>query len=698
MGLTQEQLIGKRITQVFPDIVEDDINWIQKYGQIALNGEEEYIDYYAPTTQKHFIIHVFSPNKGEFATTFTEITHLKKIEEDLTKKTFELGKAQEIANMGSWYLDLATNKVTWTKELYNMYGFDPSLPPPPLEEHAKLFTKESWNRVAIAIEKAINEGLAYELELEMLRKDNTHGWLKVKGEAIAEKNGGKIIALRGVAHDITKSRELLSKIKFEQEFSKKITDVSPCGMYIYDFELKTNTFMNQHYTALLGYSKDEINGLTGAEFQRLFHPEDGQKIAEHMASIIDGQTNVSIEYRFRHKDGHWVWCYSFDSPFEYFEDGTVKSFIGTFIDVSEQKETEMELTETREFYSNMLQYAPDGVILFDTTENVSFLAGAGLKVLKLPIESKNLKLSDIVFKPNYNSVSKRFKGLLKSKSGKKVIREEFRIKSKTETWIEGSFSIGKDLNGEKSIVLNFRDITGRKSAEKELNLAMEKLKVSNKDLEQFAYIASHDLQEPLNSMNSLIGLLTSQYNDKLDDMGRQSLKYIQTSGDRMSKLIKGLLEHSKIGRTPKQDKIDCNELMAEIIVDLNNVISETGSQIEVGKLPVINGFKTELRLLFQNLLTNAIKFRRQETNPIIKINAHFDDDWVFSVEDNGIGIKDEYKSRIFVIFQRLHAKEEYEGTGIGLAHVKKIVDLHGGSIDVESDGQTGTKFIIKLPN
>lgn len=231
------------------------------------------------------------------------------------------------------------------------------------------------------------------------------------------------------------------------------------------------------------------------------------------------------------------------------------------------------------------------------------------------------------------------------------------------------------------------------------------LESKNKELEQFAYIASHDLQEPLNTISSFIDLIKADYQEKFDNYGKESLGFIKEASTRMKNLIDGLLQYSRLGRGSDYKMVDCNEITADVQADLKASIADNNAQIFVENLPKIKGSEVELRALFQNLISNSIKFKKTETNPIIKINCNRDsneegklsDFWEFSLADNGIGIPSEHQDRIFGIFQRLHNREVYSGSGIGLAHCKKIVESHGGEIRLTSEEGVGTTFYFTIP-
>ncbi|WP_372753860.1 YfiR/HmsC family protein [Mariniflexile sp.] len=234
------------------------------------------------------------------------------------------------------------------------------------------------------------------------------------------------------------------------------------------------------------------------------------------------------------------------------------------------------------------------------------------------------------------------------------------------------------------------------------------LKSKNNELEQFAYIASHDLQEPLNTISSFIDVIQAEYHNKFDDDGKQILGFIKEGSIRMKRLIDGLLQYSRLGRTKEFQDVNCMPLLEVLIADLQSTIKSTDALINYADLPTIKGNELEIRLLFQNLITNGIKFRDPGIQPKINIECtevtemdeagvEAEKFWKFSITDNGIGIAQEYQERVFSIFQRLHSRLEYEGSGIGLAHCKKIVEAHSGKIWFTPSKDKGTTFCFSIP-
>jgi len=264
----------------------------------------------------------------------------------------------------------------------------------------------------------------------------------------------------------------------------------------------------------------------------------------------------------------------------------------------------------------------------------------------------------------------------------------------------GSISITA-IYDDHNTVIGFtkvtRDLTDKMTAAEVVSQQMDRLEIKNQELEQFVYIASHDLQEPLLTVSNFIALLKAEYGHLHDDNAHMYMGFIEDAANRMRTLIKDLLDYSRIGKIKVTEQVDVNELLLNITSDLDKLVSQSGAKIIYEELPTVKAYRTELRQLFQNLITNAIKFAKKGIAPVIHITAKpYNDGWQFSVKDNGIGIADKYKEKIFLIFQRLHNRDDYPGNGIGLANCKKIAVMHNGDIDVRSVLGEGSEFYFNL--
>ncbi len=266
------------------------------------------------------------------------------------------------------------------------------------------------------------------------------------------------------------------------------------------------------------------------------------------------------------------------------------------------------------------------------------------------------------------------------------------------------FPIEADLTpvevfGQSMVLASITDITERRQSEAALAAANANLRRSNEELQQFAYVASHDLQEPLRAINSFSQLIAKRYTGKLDEDGDEFIEFITSAAHRAQALIQDLLAYSRVGTHGKPFvETDCQQVLDAVLDNLQLVIEERNARIEHDPLPRVMGDEVQLIQLFQNLLGNALKFQADGQSPHVQIRVRQLDsgEWQFGIQDNGIGIEPEFFDRIFVIFQRLHGVDEYKGTGIGLAICKKIVERHGGRIWVESQVGSGTTFLFTI--
>lgn len=244
------------------------------------------------------------------------------------------------------------------------------------------------------------------------------------------------------------------------------------------------------------------------------------------------------------------------------------------------------------------------------------------------------------------------------------------------------------------------DTTESKRIGEALRQTTEELARSNRDLEQFAYVASHDLQEPIRQVQAFAQLIQERYAGTFDDKVLQYFQFIQEGAARVSELVHGLLEYSRVkAQATAPEPVSCGWALQQALANLQSVISESQARITCDELPMVTGEAVQLLQLFQNLISNAVKFRRAGIPPVIHVGCRLDGaNWIVGVTDNGIGIDPQYHAKIFMIFQRLQTREQYPGNGIGLAICKKIVERHGGRIWVESEAGVKSTFFFTLPD
>lgn len=281
-----------------------------------------------------------------------------------------------------------------------------------------------------------------------------------------------------------------------------------------------------------------------------------------------------------------------------------------------------------------------------------------------------------------------------------IERDRFEREDGKVDWLRYELHPWRDFEGNIGGMIMFTEvITQQVELQMEVEDNADALEKVNAELRNFIYIASHDLQEPLRTTLSFAELLDAEMKEGNMEMTQTSIGFIKESALRMSALVKSLLDYSLIGNKSTFEMVDCNELVKEVIADLGLAIKENGATIEYKALPEVWAMKLELRQLFQNLISNSIKFSQPDVPCKISISTRQEENHTrFAFKDNGIGIEKKYFKRIFEVFQRLHSKDEIRGTGIGLANCKKIVHLHGGEIWVESEPKKGSTFYFTIEN
>ncbi|WP_207511276.1 sensor histidine kinase [Longitalea luteola] len=453
--------------------------------------------------------------------------------------------------------------------------------------------------------------------------------------------------------------------------------------------------VNPNAEKLFGYTKEELAGrsieLLIPEPLRDIHRQYRQQYFKAPKARPMG---LGKDLFARDKNGR---TFPVEISLGYYKLADKKMAVAFITDVSERKKAEAVLRSSEETTRLIMNSALDAIVCIDTEGCITVWNPQAEKTFGWKeSEVKGRRLSETIIPLQYRALHeaglKRYLSTGQHNVLNKLIEITALNRQGREFPVE--LTIIPMRQQDKDFFCAFiRDITERQEAELRQKEFAEDLKRKNIELEQFAYVASHDLQEPLRTVSGFVELLKRHYKDHADENVSKYINYITDASDRMRRLVQDLLDYSRLGRERILEPIDCNLVVQEVLSDLTIAIQESHAVIHVDTLPVVSGYATEMKQLFQNLISNSIKFRKPGEPAVIKIAATpKDDHWQFMVSDNGIGIEEKYYDRIFVIFQRLHTKNEYEGTGIGLAHCKKITELHNGRIWVESVPGEGSTF------
>jgi PAS domain S-box-containing protein len=588
-GWTREEALGSRlIDTVIPP----------PYREAHRNGLKHFLETgEGPVLHKRIELSALHHDGYEFPVEFTiaplktgdtyvfnaflrDITERKEAEQELRAGEAMLAEAQQLAHIGSWAWDIVSDELTWSDELYRIFGLDPNSFGASYDAFLERVARDDREFVNGVLAKALVDHDPFEFHHRVVRPDYTTRILHCRGEVVTDE-GGIPIELRGTAQDVTESRQAEEALAESEAryrlMANNSTDViattDPSGIL---------TYVSPSVRRLFGYEPEEVLGRDIFEFS---HPDDLSSVTSAHRQVLESPESTTTAYRCRRKDGNFIW---------------VEVIAGQVCDPKTGEITEVQST--------------------------------------------------------------------------------------------------------------CRDITERKRAEETLLSLAKSLEDSNRELEQFATVASHDLQEPLRKIQAFGSLLTAKYGNAFDSTGRDYLERMENAALRMQALIENLLTLSRVTtRAQPFSVVDLEQTARDALSDLELTIAETGARVEVGSLPTLEADPLQMRQLLQNLISNSLKFSRDDSPPLIKVYGQYrngessavggggKDSCTIFVEDNGIGFDLGQLDRIFQVFERLHSRSEYDGTGMGLAICKKIAKRHGGEITAVSDPGRGSRFIVTLP-
>lgn len=541
------------------------------------------------------------------------------------------------------------------------------------------------------VNRIVNENSEAQYQSQVVRFDGTRKNVEITGKSI-EFNGQKMRI--SVVRDLDESKRLQEIVRENEDRFKAIFQNSTMGILLTDFN-GTILELNSVIAERLGYT---IDTLKGGNLVELIFEEDRPNALNSAMMLYDGRAEVTYgERRLIKQTADTTWVKMTCSIIKTSEDKRLVLAILENIDT--QKNNEKALIESEEKLRAVYESSPMGILITKSPGIIFDVNPAFAEMMGYTDEELRGKNLAEITHPSDLEISEQWLEKIYSGAIENYVAEKKYIrKDGTNFWAKAVVSTMSHVANEVVTVAIIENIEKKKITEDALEQKNKELTQINQELEHFAYVASHDLQEPLRTITSFIQILERRYASKLDEDAQQFMGFVVDGAKRMQTLIHDLLEYSRINRfNTGYEKIDLNEIFNTVSRVLKDKIESNDALVIAENLPYVYGNRIQLTQVFQNLIDNAIKFKAKKRKPEIIISVNdLKDKWELVFMDNGIGISQEYFQRIFVIFQRLHTLEEYTGTGIGLAICKKIVERHGGEIWVDSKPGKGTTFHLTI--
>ncbi|WP_226040675.1 PAS domain S-box protein [Natrinema sp. DC36] len=616
----------------------------------------------------------FAGGRVEF---YYDITDQKRSEEDLeeNREAFQ-SLVDAVEEYAIFRLDADGHVLTWNRGAQNLKGYDRE---EIVGEHFSTFYTDAGRAANVPernLKRALETGSA-EDEGWRVREDGTRFWANVTITPVRDDDGthrGYLKVTRDMTDRWEREQELESEL---QRILGRISD----AFYAVDDEFRF-THVNERAAELLQHSEEE---LLGEQLWDVFPDlRDLDVVWDAFHTALETQEPTSYELYYDTLD--------FRVEANLYPSETGISVY--FRDVTERRERERELEESEQRYRTLAEHFPNGVVtLFDHDLEYTLVAGQGFDKIPVdPAEAEGEQFDDVWPEETSDTLEPALRAALEGEE--RTVELEYAGRE----WVLYTAPITDNRGDVFAGVSMAHDITERKEYQRRLEETIDRLEESNRRLEQFAYAASHDLQEPLRMVSSYLQLIESRYADELDEDGEEFLAFAVDGADRMRDMIDGLLAYSRVEtQGDPLEPVDFDSVLESVLADLQLQIEETDAEIETDTLPRVKGDASQLRQVLQNLLSNALEYSGDEP-PQVSVDAERRGrEWVISVHDEGIGIDPDDQERVFEVFQRLHSREKYSGTGIGLALCQRIIERHGGEIWVDSESGAGATFSFVLP-
>ena len=681
IGVKAKDVIGKTARHISPNC---ESYWFEVPDRVVKTGKSEQVELYNRDISKTLDCYYFPYSKNVVGTLFRDITERKKTEEKLRVASLYSRRLLE-ASLDPLVTISSEGKITdVNRATESVTGF--SRKDLIGSDFSNYFTQPGEARKGY--QKVFTDGFVKDYPLAIRHKSGKITDVLYNATTFKDESG-VIQGVFAAARDITERKLAEQKLLAASLYSRSLLEASLDPLVTISKEGKI-TDVNQATEQVTGVSREQ---LIGSDFSTYF--TEPEKAKQGYQEVFTQGFVKDYPLAIRHKNGK-ITDVLYNATVYRNEFGEVQGVFAAARDVTERKRAEEQLRAASLYSRSLIEASVDPLVTISAIGKITDVNKATEDVTGFSREELiGSDFSDYFTEPEKASAGyqKVFtEGLVKD------YPLAIRHKSGRITDVLYNASLYRNPEGEiQGVFAAARDITERKAMENEIKQTMEKLQQSNAELEQFAYVASHDLQEPLRMVASYVQLLERRYKGKLDPEADEFIAYAVDGANRMRGLIDDLLTYSRVSRLGKPfEPTDLESTLDIVLMNLQASIAENDAVVTHDKLPVVMADGGQLVQLFQNLIGNAIKFHGKDP-PRVHVSAQVkENEYLFSVRDNGIGIAPEYFDRLFKIFQRLHTREEYPGSGIGLAVCKRIVERHGGRIWIESQVGKGSTIYFTL--
>jgi PAS domain S-box-containing protein len=652
--------------------------------------------------------------------TLQDITEKQTLLEKLQESDKLFKQAQSISHVGNWTWDIKENRIRWTDELFRIYGLEP-VSEISYEQYQSLLHPSDKHILNDAVAGCLATHEPYEVLHTIQRPDGAIR--QVIGQGQVELNErGEPVRMLGTSQDVTERQKLIEQLQYNERLYKEAQALAHLGNFSHDIQTGAITWTDELYRIYGMEPQSET--ITFEKVLSFIHPEDKEHAMKEITGTLNSRKPYDSIYRIVLKNGSVKVVHR---QAEFDPASNFNLMYGTVQDITKEWLAEAEIREKSEFIQKIANTTPSLIASYNiNTGKYTYINSAFEKILGYPAQKVLDEgipfMLDIIHPDDLQPImEKNGKALeeanLRGKTGDTEDIVEFKYRMRH---IDGEYRwfhtfgtvFDRDEHGKVIHVLNVSvDITDQEEAEQELYQKNLQLQQSNASLEEYAYVASHDLKEPLRKIATFGDRLLSSQSERLSDEGKMHLEKIISSSRRMQAMISDLLAVSTITGERSFEPYSLQSVLNDVVQTLEHKMEEKKAVIISDDLPIVKIVPSQFRQLFQNLISNSLKFVKEGTIPRIEIRHKYlppadvqqhelaiaKKYLALTFTDNGIGFDNQFANKIFTIFQRLHGRTEFEGTGIGLAICKKVAENHGGAVVADSKPGEGATFTIIVP-